>query len=123
LQEMGADINGIGTDTLTIRGVDELDGLATAVAPDRIETGTFMIAGALHPDSEITLTGANPDELGVFPEYMKKAGIHCSVNGDEIHVKGPSSLQPTSIETAVYPGFPTDLQAQWCTLMTQAEGT
>jgi UDP-N-acetylglucosamine 1-carboxyvinyltransferase len=122
LSEMGADIEGIGTDTLTVRGVDELKGLEVRNAPDRIETGTFMIAAAMLPGSEVTLTGTKPDELGVFPDFIKKAGIGCSISGDEIHIQAPDQINPTSIETAVYPGFPTDLQAQWCTMMTQAGG-
>ncbi len=123
LQKMGANIEGAGTDTLTIYGVESLEGLTVSNAPDRIETGTFMIAGALHPDSELTLKGANPDELGDFPKYIQQAGINCNISGDEIRVSGPSTITPVSVETAVYPGFPTDLQAQWCTMMTQAAGS
>jgi UDP-N-acetylglucosamine 1-carboxyvinyltransferase len=123
LQKMGANIEGIGTDTLTIYGVESLKGLTVSNAPDRIETGTFMIAGALHPDSELTLKGANPDELGVFPDYIQQAGIDCTIRDETIHIKGPSTIKPVSAETAVYPGFPTDLQAQWCTMMTQAAGS
>jgi UDP-N-acetylglucosamine 1-carboxyvinyltransferase len=123
LQKMGANIEGVGTDKLTIYGVEMLKGSTVSNAPDRIETGTFMIAGALHPDSDLTLKGANPDELGVFPKYIQQAGINCVINGDEIHIQGPSAITPVSVETAVYPGFPTDLQAQWCTMMTQAAGS
>ena len=122
LQGMGANIEGIGTDTLTIRGVNSLKGISVRNAPDRIETGTFMIAAAMHPGSEVTLTGTDPEELGVFPEYIKKAGIGCEIDGENIHITAPEKITPTSIETAVYPGFPTDLQAQWCTMMTQAAG-
>lgn len=122
LVDMGADIEGIGTDTLTVRGVDELQGITVRNAPDRIETGTFMIAAAMHPDSEVTLTGADPEELGTFPKFIRKAGISCTIDGDTIRIKAPRELKPTSVKTAVYPGFPTDLQAQWCTMMTQAAG-
>lgn len=122
LSTMGADIEGIGTDTLTVRGVDSLEGITVRNAPDRIETGTFIIAAAMHPGSEVTLTGTDPDDLGVFPDYIKKAGIECTIKGDEIHIKAPDKINPTSIETAIYPGFATDLQAQWCTMMTQAAG-
>ena len=122
LVEMGADIEGIGTDTLTVRGVDQLKGLTVRNTPDRIETGTFMIAAAMHPHSEVTLTGTDPDDLGVFPDYIKKAGIACTIDGGKIHIKAPEKISPTSIKTAIYPGFPTDLQAQWCTMMTQAAG-
>ena len=122
LVDMGADIEGIGTDTLIVRKVDALDGLTVRNAPDRIETGTFMIAAAMHPDSELTLTGTDPNDLGVFPQYIKKAGIDCTIDGDKIHVKAPDQITPTDVETKTYPGFPTDLQAQWCTMMTQAAG-
>lgn len=122
LEKMGAHIEGIGTDTLTVRGVDSLEGITVRNAPDRIETGTFMIAAAMYPGSDVTLTGTDPDDLGVFPDYIKKAGIKCTIKGDEIHIKAPGKIKPTSIKTAIYPGFPTDLQAQWCTMMTQAAG-
>src|SRR5699024_7767827 len=92
-------------------------------APDRIETGTFMIAAAMHANSRLTLTGCNPKELGVFPDYIKQAGIDITVDGTDIHVKAPEKITPVSIKTAVFPGFPTDLQAQWCTMMTQATGS
>lgn len=122
LSKMGANIEGIGTDTLTVHKVGNLSGIEVHNAPDRIETGTFMIAGAMHPESELTLTGADPDELGAFPDTLRKTGAKVTINGNNIHVKAPDKLKPVSIETEVYPGFPTDLQAQWSTMMTQAEG-
>ncbi len=122
LRDMGANIEGIGTDTLTIRRVDSLQGLAVRNAPDRIETGTFMIAAAMHPESEITLTGTDPDDLGKFPETFQKIGADVRIQGTDIHIKAPKEIIPTSIKTKIYPGFPTDLQAQWSTLMTQAPG-
>lgn len=123
LTEMGARIEGIGTETLTVYGVEKLQGIAIDNAPDRIETGTFMIAAAMHPGSEITLTGADPDQLGAFPETFEKTGAEVRIDGSTIHVKAPEKLNPTSVKTKIYPGFPTDLQAQWSTMMTQAEGT
>lgn len=122
LSKMGANIEGISTDTLTVRGVENLSGIEIDNAPDRIETGTFMIAAAMHPESELTLTGADPEELGAFPKTLRKTGAEVTVNGSTIHVKAPEKLQPVSIKTQIYPGFPTDLQAQWSTMMTQAEG-
>lgn len=122
LKKMGANIDGIGSDTLTIYGVNQLEGITLRNAPDRIETGTFMLAACMHPQSEVTLTGTNPDELGVFPSVFKKTGAQMSINDSTIQVKAPKEINPTSIETAVYPGFPTDLQAQWATAMTQAGG-
>jgi UDP-N-acetylglucosamine 1-carboxyvinyltransferase len=122
LQHMGADIEGIGTGTLTIRGVDQLDSVDFRNAPDRIETGTFMIAAAMHPESEVTLADTDPQDLGNFPETFKKTGAKLSIEGDRIHIKAPDSIKPVSVKTAIYPGFPTDLQAQWSTMMTQAAG-
>lgn len=122
LQKMGADIEGIGTDRLTIRKVDKLDGVTFSNDPDRIETGTFMIAAALHPDSEITLTGCKPDDLGKFPKSFNKLGVDFHLDGKNICIRSAKKINPVSITTKIYPGFPTDLQAQWATLMTQAHG-
>lgn len=122
LQKMGADIEGVGTDRLTIRKVDKLEGVTFSNDPDRIETGTFMIAAALHPDSEITLTGCKPEDLGKFPKSFKKLGVDYRLDGNNIYIRSAKKLNPVSITTKIYPGFPTDLQAQWATLMTQAHG-
>lgn len=122
LVEMGADIEGIGTRTLTIRKVDSLEGIVARNASDRIETGTFMIAAAMHPQSNITLTNVDVDDLGHFPETFRETGAKMNINDDAIHIKAPQEINPTSIKTKVYPGFPTDLQAQWATMMTQATG-
>ncbi|HLR89618.1 MAG TPA: UDP-N-acetylglucosamine 1-carboxyvinyltransferase [Balneolaceae bacterium] len=123
LTKMGADITGIGTDTLTIRKTDTLSGVEMRNDPDRIETGTFMIAAAMHPESDLTLTGCKPEDLGNFTANLKKTGVGLTIEGDTIRVKSNGNLKPVSIKTAIYPGFPTDLQAQWATLMTQIEGT
>jgi len=123
LSEMGANIEGIGTDTLTIRGVDSLSGIEVRNASDRIETGTFMIAAAMHPESDVTITNADVDDLGHFPETFRKTGVDMTIEDSTIHIKAPDTINPTSIKTKVYPGFPTDLQAQWSTMMTQAEGS
>jgi UDP-N-acetylglucosamine 1-carboxyvinyltransferase len=122
LKKMGADIEGAGTDTITIRAVDKLHSTSLKNAPDRIETGTFMIAAAMHPDSEVTLTDTDPDDLGRFTESFKKTGVKLHIDGDRIKIKAPEAIKPVSITTAIYPGFPTDLQAQWATMMTQATG-
>ena len=122
LVKMGADIEGIGTDTLTIKAVDSLQGIEVSNDPDRIELGTFMIAGAMFPGSKLTLTGCNPEHLGEFTKKLRKTGTAVELDGTTIHVKAPDKLKPVSIKTEIYPGFPTDLQAQWATMMTQAEG-
>jgi len=122
LVEMGADIEGIGTRTLTIRKVDKLEGIVARNASDRIETGTFMIAAAMHPQSNVTLTNVDVDDLGHFPETFRKTGAEMTINNSSIRIDAPKQINPTSIKTKVYPGFPTDLQAQWSTMMTQANG-
>ncbi|REL24307.1 UDP-N-acetylglucosamine 1-carboxyvinyltransferase [Rhodohalobacter sp. SW132] len=122
LTKMGANIEGAGTGTITIKKADALKGVEFSNDPDRIETGTFMIAAAMHPDSEITLTGCKPEDLGSFPKTLSKTGASVQINGSEIKVKAPDTIKPVSVTTKIYPGFPTDLQAQWATLMTQADG-
>jgi UDP-N-acetylglucosamine 1-carboxyvinyltransferase len=122
LAGMGADIEGIGTSELTIRKVDQLKGIDFSNDPDRIETGTFMIAAAMHPESDITLTGCKPEDLGSFPKSFKKLGVKVEIDGTAIRIKSDKKINPVSIKTEIYPGFPTDLQAQWATLMTQADG-
>ena len=123
LTKMGADIEGAGTDTITIRRVDSLKGVDISNDPDRIETGTYMIAAAMHPNSSLTLTGCKPSQLGSFPEKLRETGADVTIEQDEITVNAPDSIKPVDIETEIYPGFPTDLQAQWATLMTQADGS
>ncbi len=122
LVEMGANIQGIGTHDLTIRKVDSLKGINIHNDPDRIETGTYMIAAAMNPGSKLEITNTDPDQLGIFLEEFRKTGTPVEVEGTTITVTAPEVLKPVSIETAIYPGFPTDLQAQWSTMMTQADG-
>ena len=122
LVKMGANIEGIGTSTLIIRKVDSLSGVEISNDPDRIELGTYMIAGAMIPGSDLTLTGCDPEQLGDFPKLLSKTGTSVEVDGTIIKVKAPDTLKPVSITTDIYPGFPTDLQAQWATMLTQADG-
>jgi UDP-N-acetylglucosamine 1-carboxyvinyltransferase len=122
LAAMGANIEGIGTQTLTIRKADTLKALEIHNDPDRIEMGTYMIAAAMNPGSELEITGGNPDHLGSFLQEFKKTGAIVHTYDNSVVVTAPDELKPVSIETAIYPGFPTDLQAQWSTMMTQASG-
>tara|TARA_R110000868_G_scaffold378658_3_gene644164 strand:+ start:14944 stop:16209 length:1266 start_codon:yes stop_codon:yes gene_type:complete len=122
LVKMGANIEGIGTSTLIIRKVDSLKGVEISNDPDRIELGTYMIAGAMIPGSDLTLTGCNSEQLGDFPALLRKTGTEVVIDGTVIKVKAPEVLKPVSITTDIYPGFPTDLQAQWATMLTQADG-
>lgn len=123
LVRMGAQIDGIGGSKLTIRGLPHLSAFDVNNAPDRIETGTFMIAAAMHPDSKIILTGTDANDLGDFPEHFVKTGAELTMDKDSLTIKAPEHIHPVSIKTQIYPGFPTDLQAQWATLMTQASGS
>ena len=126
LQEMGARIDGVGTRTLEIEGVDALRPIDFRNCPDRIELGTYMIAAAIAgaPGEPVRITGGNPEHLGdAFLDAFRQTGAGLDLGDDEIHVTAPDILQPVSITTDVYPGFPTDLQAQWTVLLTQADGT
>lgn len=122
LIQMGAKIDGIGTHTLRITGVDSLHGFDFRNSPDRIECGTFMIAAAMHPESDVTITNMEPAHLGKFTELFKKTGVLLEMGYDKVRVKAPESIIPISVEAEIYPGFPTDLQAQWATMLTQARG-
>jgi UDP-N-acetylglucosamine 1-carboxyvinyltransferase len=123
LVKMGARIEGIGTETLWIKGVKELSGATHEIIPDRIEAGTFLIAGAL-TRGNITLTKTRPDHLTTIIEKLKYSGAVIDIlNSHSIRVQGSESIRPQDITTSSYPGFPTDMQAQFTVLMTQAEGT
>jgi len=122
LNAMGAQISGVGTDTLTIEGVSGLSGITFTNAPDRIEAGTYMIAAAMHPDSDLLITKLDPQDLGEFTQTFKQTGVTLEFADDSVRVKAPEKLIPVSIKAEIYPGFPTDLQAQWATMLTQASG-
>ena len=121
LNAMGGCIGGIGTTRLTIDGVDELHPADIDVIPDRIETGTFLIAGAL--SGEITLNGVNPQHLDAVLLKLKEAGCNVSTTSNSITIAPAETIQAVDMTTAVYPGFPTDLQAQWVALMSLAKGS
>ncbi len=125
LRQMGAHIEGLGTPILEIFGVDSLRPITFANCPDRIELGTFMIAAALcgQPGESIAITGSEPDHLGsAFADAFVETGAGMEVDGGTVRVTAPEEVRPVSIETGVYPGFPTDLQAQWTVLMALAKG-
>ncbi|MFQ5569428.1 MAG: UDP-N-acetylglucosamine 1-carboxyvinyltransferase [Rhodothermales bacterium] len=126
LRAMGARMEGIGTRTLEFEGVDALQPVTYRNCPDRIELGTFMIAAAIagEPGNPVRITHANPDHLGDdFMEAFGRTGTRCTSGPDYIEVIAPDEIKPVSIRTGIYPGFPTDLQAQWTVLLTQARGT
>jgi UDP-N-acetylglucosamine 1-carboxyvinyltransferase len=125
LQAMGAQIAGVGTRTLHVQGVDQLNPVTYTNCPDRIELGTFMIAAAISgiPGQAVSIHHANPDHLGAaFLESFERTGAGLEIDGNLIRVTAPENLRPVSIRTDVYPGFPTDLQAQWTVLLAKAAG-
>jgi UDP-N-acetylglucosamine 1-carboxyvinyltransferase len=122
LNAMGARITGAGTSTITVEGVDELHGIKWRVMPDRIEAGTFLIAGCI-PGSQIFLEGVRPLHLEALLDKLREAGAKVEVTDKGITLKAPKRLSPVDISTAPYPGFATDLQAQFMALMTRAEGS
>jgi len=121
LNTMGACIRGIGTTKLTIDGVETLHSADIDVIPDRIEAGTFLAAGALL--GEITLNGVIPEHLDSVILNFKEAGCNVSTTSNSVTIAQADKIQPVDMTTAVYPGFPTDLQAQWVALMTLAKGS
>ena len=121
LNTMGAYIRGIGTTRLTIDGVETLRSADIDVIPDRIEAGTFLAAGALL--GEITLNGVIPEHLDSVILNFKEAGCNVSTTSNSVTIAQADKIQPVDMTTAVYPGFPTDLQAQWVALMTLAKGS
>ena len=125
LQEMGAQIDGLGTTTLDVQGVDALRPIDFRNSSDRIELGTFMIAAALagRPGTPLRITNAEHAFLGeAFIEAFEETGADFTLGDGFVEVAAPEALRPVSITTDVYPGFPTDLQAQWSVLLTQADG-
>jgi UDP-N-acetylglucosamine 1-carboxyvinyltransferase len=123
LVAMGAKISGIGTRTLTIEGVDKLHGATVDVIPDRIETGTFAMAAAM-TGGNVLLKGARPEHLQSALDILARTGVELTVEpqGLRVHRNG-NGIQPVDVETDPFPGFPTDLQAQFMALMTMASGT
>ena len=123
LNQMGANISGIGSNTLTIKGVDSLKSIENiSVIPDRIEAGTFLIAAAAIGE-EVEVANIIPEHLESVVKCLKMANINIEVADNSIIVKSRTNdILPTNIETNEYPGFPTDLQAQWMMLMCLAKG-
>jgi UDP-N-acetylglucosamine 1-carboxyvinyltransferase len=122
LTAMGARIEGAGTATLRVHGVERLHGAKHRINPDRIETGTFLIAGAI-TGGDLILAGCNPNHLSAVVHKLRECGVECEMTDDSIRVRGRGPLRAANISTEEYPGFPTDMQAQFMTLATQAEGT
>ena len=122
LNKMGARIKGAGTATIRVKGVATLHGAKHRIIPDRIEAGTFIVAGAL-TGGDINVAGCEPRHLGALLHKLDEAGVKCVHNADSVRVIGDGPLRAADLETEEYPGFPTDMQAQYMALATQAEGT
>ena len=121
LRSMGAHIEGDGTDVITIEGVKDLSPSEHTVIPDRIETGTFMIATVM-TGGDVKITDCRPEHLGALIEKLESVGAEIKTSDRAIHVKGPKTIESVDIRTLPYPGFPTDLQAQFMALMCIAKG-
>ena len=121
---MGAIIEGAGTSTIRVKGVSKLHGVRHRINPDRIEAGTFLIAGAIS-GGDLNVDCCNPAHLGAVISKLEECGVRMDIGKDNIRVRseGSASLRAADITTVEYPGFPTDMQAQYMALATQAEGT
>ncbi len=119
---MGAQIEGAGTSTIRVQGVTRLHGAKHRINPDRIEAGTFLIAGAI-TRGDLNVDGCNPEHLGSLLSKLEQCGVRLDVGRDCIRVRGDGELRAVDISTEEYPGFPTDMQAQFMALATQASGT
>jgi UDP-N-acetylglucosamine 1-carboxyvinyltransferase len=121
LNKMGAKIEGAGTDTIRIIGVDQLSPVSHTVMPDRIEAGTFMVAAAI-TGGDIKIHNMRLDHLDALAFKLQDAGVEISNKDNVVRVKGPKKIKSVNIKTRPYPGFPTDMQAQFMALMCIAEG-
>jgi len=122
LTKMGADIVGAGSSRIRIQGVEYLRGADHTIIPDRIEAGTFLVAGAI-TGGDLQVTGCVPEHVAALVTKLQAAGAEVTeVGGSTLRVRAGSGLRSADVSTAEYPGFATDLQAQYMALMTQAEG-
>ena len=121
LNKMGAKIEGAGTSRIVIEGVPELHGAEHEVISDRIEAGTFLIAGAI-AGKEVTITRANQLHLTAVTNALESSGYNISGNNGSLTIQPNGMLKPLDLRTEPYPGFPTDMQAQMCALLATAEG-
>ena len=122
LIQMGAKIEGAGTDIIKITGVGSLRPMNYTVMPDRIETGTFVIASAITAGS-VAIKSCEPKHLDALIAKVTEAGAEVKVTDNTLHVSGNRKIRPVNIKTLPYPGFPTDMQAQFMSLMALADGT
>lgn len=121
LRAMGARIAGEGTESIAIEGVERLHGASHAVVPDRIEAGTYALGGAL-TRGDVTVTGCRPEHLKALTTRLAAAGVLIEAGPERLRVRASGALAAHDVATAPYPGFPTDLQAQWMALATSMDG-
>ena len=122
LNKMGAKIAGAGTATIRVKGVEKLHGAKHRIIPDRIEAATFVLAAAL-TEGDLNVSNCDPQHLGALLQKLREVGAKVTHRGDSIRVEGNTNLKAADVVTEEYPGFPTDVQAQYMALATQAEGT
>lgn len=122
LNSMGADIRGAGTDVIKVRGVDHLHGVTYATIPDQIEAGTYMVAAAA-TKGDVVVANVIPKHLESITAKLRKCGVNVVENDESVHVWVDGPIMKTSIKTMPHPGFPTDMQPQFSTFLTTADGT
>jgi UDP-N-acetylglucosamine 1-carboxyvinyltransferase len=122
LIKMGAKIEGAGTSSVRVQGVERLHGTEHRIIPDRIEAGTFLIAGAM-TGGDLLVTGCVPEHLGALVDKLREAGVSIEeADRSSLRVRASNGVRSVDVRTEEYPGFATDLQAQYMALMTQAVG-
>jgi UDP-N-acetylglucosamine 1-carboxyvinyltransferase len=121
LNKMGAKIEGAGTRRIIVEGVKELHGAEHDIIPDRIETGTFLVAGAI-AGKGVTLKRAQPEHVQSVTDALTKCGFRIDIKGDSLSVSPNGATTPLELVTEPYPGFPTDMQAQMCALLSTTDG-
>ncbi|MEE8329908.1 MAG: UDP-N-acetylglucosamine 1-carboxyvinyltransferase, partial [Thermodesulfovibrionia bacterium] len=122
LISMGADIQGAGTNVIKIKGVNNLGPLNYSIIPDRIEAGTFLVAAGI-TQGEVKIKGCSPEHIEPIAVKLQQAGVEITHNKHYLTAKGPERPLPVDIKTMSYPGFPTDMQAQFMALMSISDGT
>ncbi len=121
LNKMGASIAGAGTSTIRVQGVSKLNGARHRIIPDRIEAGTFIIAGAM-TGGDLNIAGCEPTHLEAVISKLREVGVKMKINGESVRVMGDNPFTAADMSTEEHPGFPTDCQAQYMALATQSEG-
>lgn len=125
LVKMGAHIDGIGTSRIEIEGVNSLHPADVTTIPDRIEAGTMLVAAAVagKPGSKVRIVNCVPKHFGAITTKLEDAGAKLTIGSDFVELEPPREIGPVNVTTAIYSGFPTDMQAQWIALMSLAKGT